>query len=503
MKYNYNKALRVKRYEGETPFSKLAFCGIKKPLYPFQVKGVIYMYHAGRCVLADATGLGKTVQIVSLLQLLSHLKQNDKWVVIAPPNCIFQWEEEFKKFTDLPPPALGVGNRQERMSFYVAPDFWQVFITSYQMLWRDWEMIKDLGVRNWVFDDSHFFRHHSTKTARIVKFLTKGADRVILATATPKQKSTMDLHSLLEALGLNHIFGSEIGFENHYCVMRKTKRTLRDGRTFWQKEEVGLRNPHELKRKLEPFLIKRTFEEVGKELPGLIVKPVWLKLHSEQQNIYDQARNRIIKAWDRGEIKQIPNKGFHSLIQSCMGTRMVGLTEDVSVKADAVMQFVEDKLGVEGEKLIVFSFYKEGIRVLAKRLQKMGRDDFVLFTGDMSKIEKEEARRAFQYDNNVRILLATEAAEMGINLQSARYLLMMNLILNAQRMVQLIGRLRRLGSRHKTVVVYPLLGKGTIEERLWGRLKYESALTDHLFDEKSDVFPPLSSVELMSMLREG
>lgn len=502
MKYNYNKALRVKRYEGETPFSKLAFCGIKKPLYPFQVKGVIYMYHAGRCILADATGLGKTVECVSLFQLLEHLGHNNKWIIVTPSSCIFQWEDEFKKFTTLSPPALGIGSRQERMSSYIAPDFWQFYITSYQMLWRDWEMIKDLGIKNWVFDDSHFFRHHSTKTARIVKFLTRGADRIVLATATPKQKSTMDLHSLLEALGLNHIFGSEIGFENHYCVMRKTKRTLRDGRTFWQKEEVGLRNSHELKRKLEPFLIKRTFAEVGKELPGLIVKPVWLKLYPRQESIYNQTRNKIIRAWDKGEIKQIPNKGFHSLIQSCVGTRVVGFEEDVSVKADAVMQFVNDKLGIEGEKLIVYSFYKEPIRTLISRLKEAGRSDFVLFTGDMNKIEKEQARREFQYDNNVRILLATGAAEMGINLQSARYLIMMNLILNSQRMIQLVGRLRRLGSKHKTVVVYPLLARNTIEERLWSRLKYENALTDMIFDEKSDVFPPLTSMELLSMLRE-
>ena len=166
------------------------------------------------------------------------------------------------------------------------------------------------------------------------------------------------------------------------------------------------------------------------------------------------------------------------------------------------MQFVNDKLGVEGEKLIVYSFYKEPIRTLISRLKEAGRSDFVLFTGDMNKIEKEEARREFQYNNNVQILLATGAAEMGINLQSARYLIMMNLILNSQRMIQLVGRLRRLGSKHKTVVVYPLLARNTIEERLWSRLKYENALTDMIFDEKSDMFPSLTSVELLSMLRE-
>lgn len=498
----YEKALKVKRYKGEAPFSKLAFCGIKKPLYEFQVKGVAYMYHAKRCILADATGLGKTVQCAGLFQLLDHLGHNNKWIIVAPPSTIFQWAEELKKFTSLPPPALGIGNRNERMGFYIASDFWQVYITSYQILWRDWEMIDEVGVRNWVFDDAHFFRHHSTKTARIVKHLTKGADRIVLATATPKQKSTMDLHSLLEALGLNYIFGSEIGFENHYCVMRKTKRTLKDGRSFWQKEEVGLRNPHELKRKLEPFLIKRTFDEVGQQLPGLIVKPIWLRMHPKQVNIHEQLRQRIIAAWDRGKIREIPNKGYHSMMQICSGTRTFGLQEDVSAKLDAVMQFVDDKMGTEGEKLIIYSFYKETIRAIERRLRAVGRTDFVKITGDdVSKTSREAVRRAFRYDNNVKILLGTDAIEGGLNLQSARYLIMVNLILNAERMTQLIGRLRRLGSEHRTVVVYPLLMKGTLEQRFWERLRYEKALTDYLFEEKSDIFPSLSSTELMSMIR--
>jgi len=497
---SYEKALKVKRWDKEIPFSVLPKFGLQRSLYPFQVKGLLYLLQAKKCILADATGLGKTVQVVSLLQLLQHQNRCGKWVLIVPPSTIFQWAEEFSRFTQLSPPVLGIGDRRERVRCYMTADWWQFYITSYQMLWRDWEMISDLGITNWVFDDAHFFRHHGTKTAEIVKLLTKRATRVVLATATPKQKSLLDLHSLLEALGLGHVFGSEVGFENHYCVMNKNKITLRDGRVFWKKEEVGLRNVAELRRKLEPYIIKRSFQEVGKELPALIVKPIWLKLHKRQQDIYEQARDQIIKAWDAGRIKQIPGKGFHTLIQSCLGTRCVGLDEDISVKADAVQQFVDDKLGLD-EKVIVYSFYKEPMRMLAERLKKMGRTDFVTITGDCSRVEKEEARQKFMYDNNIRILLGTDCIEIGLNLQSARYLIMMNLLLNAQRMVQLIGRLRRLGSKHQNIVVYPLLAKKTIEERLWSRLQFESAMTDAVFKEKSDVFPPLSSVELMSMLR--
>lgn len=496
-----NLSLKIKQAARSHPnfqSSSLPDIGLIQPLRPFQQQGMLYAYAAKKCIIADATGLGKSAQCIGLISLITHKhNEDDRFLLVAPPPTIIQWSDEFSKFSSIAHPVLGIFGPEERVSNYVSG--FHVMIISYQVLIRDWEMINDLGIRNWIFDDAHFFRHHWTKTAGVVKQLTRNANRIVLTTATPMQKSPMDLHSLLEALGLNRVFGTAVGFENHYCVIRKTRRTLRDGRTFWKKEFVRARNLPELKDKVYPYVIQRTFADVGEELPGLIVKPIWLYLSERQRQLQEQAHKKLVKLWDAGELATIRNKGFHFMRQLCAGTRTAGFKDDSSTKLDAICQFVDDKLG--SEKVLIYSFYKGTVRTLVERFKKSGRTDFEVITGDItSKVERERIRNRFLKDPALKILIGTDAIKVGLNLQSARYLLCVDLILNAQELVQLIGRLRRMGATCKNVVVYFLLTKGTIEERLWNRLKYESALFDVIFEQKSDVFPSLDSIELASLM---
>lgn len=502
MKPVYDVALKIKRLPlTDEQFNKVPKFGLKLPLYPYQAQGLYYMYAAKRCILADATGLGKTAQCLALMQLLESRGEENKWIIVAPPPTILQWSAEFDKFATLPHPILGIYGRRDRVNSYIAGFMQsQSMIISYQVLIRDWEMIQELGIKNWIFDDAHFFRHHNTKTARIVKALTTNAERVVLSTATPMQKNPLDLHSLLEAIGVGSYFGSQIGFENHYCVIKRTAFRLRDGITRWKKEFVRARNLDELKRKIQPFVIQRTFEDAGGYLPDLIVKPVWLGLHPEQVRIKEQIHKKMIEAWDEGKLTYIRNIGFHAHRQLCAGTRTLGLNCDVSTKLDAVVQFVEDKLG-PNEKVLIYSFYKKTVAAIAERFRASGREDFAVITGDMTnKREREAIRNKFQDDPDLRILIGTDAIKVGLNLQSARYLIMIDLILNAQEVMQLIGRIRRVGAKHKTSVVYMLLTQGTIEEGLYRKLKYEAALYDMVLGKNTSIFPELSSLEMAALM---
>jgi len=502
---DYGRALEVKNRRADDLSQLFPKIGLKLPLYNFQKKGVLYLYAAKKCILGDNTGLGKTIQIIGLIQAIQNLEknQNNRWILVVPPSTILQWMTEWEKFSTLEPLTLGIGNRRERISHYMMQG-WQFYIMSYQILWRDWEEVADLGIKNWVFDDAHFFRHHNTKTAHIIKdYLIKGANRVILSTATPIMKDVRDLHSLLEGIGLRHVFGSQIGFENHYCQIRKTRHILKDGRAFWKKEVVGLRNKTELKAKLNPYYLMRTFEDVGEELPKLVVKTVRLRLHKDQIKIHEQLRKRMIKAWDSGQFRTVRNKGFHSMRQVCSGTQTMGFEKDVSSKLDAIEQFIADKLGRK-DKVIIYSFYKQTVYTICERLKKMNRTDFEYITGDITdKHERERIKQRFLTEKDCRILVGTDAIKTGINLQSARYLIMVDLILNPQEIVQLIGRMRRLGSKEKHVVLYVLLCKGTIEEGIWNRLKWEAAISSVIFDKASDVFPKLTDVELMTLVRQA
>lgn len=498
---NYSAALSIKGLPlSNTQFSDYPDFGMKLKLHPYQVQGVYYMYAARRCILADATGLGKTAQCLGLMKLLESQRiEDNRWIIVAPPTTILQWHGEFDKFTDFPEPVLGIFGRRDRINNYMI-GIPHTMIISYQVLIRDYEVLSELGVTNWIFDDAHFFRHHSTKTARIVKLLTKNANRVILSTATPMQKNPKDLHSLLEAIGVGGLFGSEIGFENHYCVLRPVSYWARGGFKRYKKEFVRARNLDELKNKVSPFMIQRTFEECGKFLPELIVKPVWLGMTELQSQLQVQLHKKLLEAWDKNEWVKIRNIGFHAQRQLCAGTKTLGLETDESTKLDAVEQFIDDKLG-EGEKVLVYSFYKKTVAALAARFTKKGRTDFEIITGDITdKAKREYIRKRFMNDPGCRILIGTDAIKVGLNLQSARYLIMIDLILNAQEVTQLIGRIRRLGSKNKNVVLYLLLIKDTIEERLFKKLKYEAALFDAVLGKNTNIFPDLSALELAALM---
>lgn len=478
---------------------------MKRPLYDFQTTGLIYLYFAKRCILADATGLGKTIECIGLFQFLEkYTNEDNRWIVIAPPNAVYQWEEEFKKFTDFHP-ALAVGDRDERILYYISPQ-WQFLVLSYHMLWRDWTLLNRLKVKNWVFDDAHFFKNHDTKTAELVKTLTLNAKRIILATATPVQKTPMDLHSLLEVLRLTHIFGSRVGFENHFCVIRKTRCTRKDGRSWWQKDFIRVRNKTELSTKVAPYCIKRKPLEVGQQLPDLMVQPMWFDFDKKQQSIYGQIKDSVIKAYDKGQLTEVKNKGFHSMRQVCGGTRTFGLKEDKSPKLDAVEFFLQEKLG-RNEKVVIYSFYKETVRTLQDRLvrlRKARKIDFswVVMSGDdKSQEARETAKQEFIHNPNCRVLIGTDAIKVSMNLQVARFLIMLDWISNPKDVEQLIGRLRRLESKVNKVIVYPFLMRKTIEEGLWRKTRFESTISDGIFKERSDVFK-LTDKEFMTLVRE-
>jgi len=473
-------------------------------LYDFQLSGMLYLYYIKKGILADATGLGKTVECLSLFQFLEQYTDEDnRWVIVVPPSVVYQWGTEFKKFTDFRP-VLVVGDRSSRIPYYFSPD-WQFLITTYQLLWRDWEMLADLGVRNWVFDDAHFFKNHDTKTATIVKTLTKRASRIILSTATPVQKTPLDIHSLMEALHVSNVFGSRIGFENHYCVVRKTLHMKKDGRKYVKREFIRVKNVVELREKLKPFCLKRTFNVVGHVLPELTVQPIWLNLNKKQAALYNQTKDKLLKFYDKGELRRIKNSGYHKMRQICAGTRTAGMQEDSSPKLDAILFFLTEKLG-KGEKVVIYTYYKETVRTLVRRLERAKkRGDYtgswVMMTGDdRDMAHRELAKRQFTEDPACRVLIGTDAIQVGLNLQVARYLLMIDVIPNAKNVEQLIGRVRRMGGQAH-VVVYPVLMRQTIEESLWRRTRFEAVMNDALFNERGDVFN-FTDNEFMKMVRE-
>lgn len=467
------------------------------PLMPFQETGVGYLLTARKAILADATGLGKTVQLLALIQTLKSLEQPYRTLCVVPNyKSEMQWWGEASKFTDLLTVAT-LGEKPERIM--QTSSWWELLLTRPGYLLRDLEYLMEQDFDIFIMDEASLARHHSAKTSQAMKALARKADRVYLADATPIQKSIEDMHSLLEAFYLN-IFGSLTAFNRRY--VRREPVTFRKGRRIIHTSKiVGYQNMSEFRERCRPFYIRRKPKDVEAEMPELVVKDVWLTPTKEQLAAYKMGKGKTLEAGTgaaRGRMARI-KAGYHTMQGACDSTYAVEPGNPKSVKLDWIMNTLQNDL--TEEKVIIFSQWKPVLFHLQKLLEEAEIGHRV-FTGDQGNAEKDTAYADFWDDDSVRVLLGTTALERSLNLQKSAYLIAINQIWNPRRMEQLVGRIKRMGSEHSTCYLINLLTEGTVEEKLHLKMAAESAAGDYTFGEESDLFEALSEEDLLALIRE-
>jgi SNF2 family DNA or RNA helicase len=187
-------------------------------------------------------------------------------------------------------------------------------------------------------------------------------------------------------------------------------------------------------------------------------------------------------------------------------TAALGVDADYSWKLDWLMsELHKDASGFGGsmanDKVVVFAQHKASIRVIANRL-KEADIGYVVMTSDNKKEERQAFRKRFWDDPTCQVMIGTTAIECSANLHCARFLVAIDSLPNPQRVEQLVGRIRRTGSEHKTVVFIMLLTNDTFEEKLHNRLEKRQATVNKIFVESSDIFDSLSDLELTQLFSD-
>lgn len=494
---HYLQALEIKESGRAIKMPEISGWNSDFPLRPFQEIGVAYLLAARKAILADATGLGKTIQLLALIQLLKSLEMPSRTLCVVPNyKSEMQWYGEANKFTDLlTVPVLG--EKPERVMQMTS--WWELLLTRPGLMLRDLDYLLEQDYDIFIMDEASLARHHGAKTSQAMKALARKANRVYLADATPIQKSIEDMHSLMEAFRLN-IFGPLPAFNRRY--IRREPITFRKGRRLIHLTKiVGYQNMGEFKERCRPFFIRRKPNDVEAEMPELVVEDVWLTPSADQAKAYQESRGKTLKEEGspaQGRLLRV-KQGFHAMQGACDSTYAVNPDNPKSVKLDWIMNTLENDL--TDEKVIVFSQWKPVLFHLQKLLEE-AQIGHRVFTGDQGNAEKDIAYDDFWNDDGVRVLLGTTALERSLNLQRSAYLIAINQIWNPKRMEQLAGRIRRMGSEHSTCYLINLLTEGTIEERLHLKMAAESAAGDYTFSEESDLFEALSEAELLALIRE-
>lgn len=488
------------------------FCGVL--FRQHQRVGVMWAYLRGRGLIADVVGTGKMITgaaLVAMLKETGELNPAGRVVICPRPASLFQWQRELARVIPCIHTVMvdGAKPKKTRISKYLQP--WEVLLVGPQVLHNDYDALMDnFEFSTLITDDVDALRHRDTVTAATLKRFGRNCDRMIVMTGTPLQKKIQELHSILDPLGGLEIFGTEAVFLNRYANRTKTRVKLwhpKTAKSHYTKIEVtGHKNIAEFITKMSPMVIRRTFDDIKDSTLPIIMPPnkVWFDLHPAQRAKYEELKKgilEIIRVEGDRVTRARAMASVHTAAMICGGLSVLGEADGpgTSVKFDWLEEQLTDG-DLATEKVVVFVKYKNGIRTLQARLDRLGIGYETIWGEEPNKAIRAKSQERFWYDKNCRVLLGTEAIEQSLNFQCARQLVYIDLIPNPGRMEQVAGRIRRDGSEFPHVFLYYLLINETHEMRLLPKLEAEQALINAVWDSKSELFDQLTPLQMLLLI---
>jgi SNF2 family DNA or RNA helicase len=437
--------------------------------------------------LADDMGLGKTLQTLALLQTLKDENRLDTSLLVVPVSAFTTWEAEIEKFT----PGLTIyrhigANRQSDVSVWANYD---LVVTSYATLRNDIEIFKDFPFDYIILDESQAIKNLASQVAKAVKIL-KGNHRLALS-GTPIENTSMELWSLFDFL-MPGFLGTHQWFKNQWAVPVERYKDSR-------KAEV-------LKKMLYPFILRRKKEEVEKELPEKVEIVESLKMEEPQLKVYaataayytEVVGNAIDEqGLERSSFKIL--EGMLRLRQICLFPLLVDEQYEgiPSVKFDHLTEMLEDILS-EGHNVLVFSQFVRALAIIRDYFEKRGIR-YTYIDGSTPLKTREKMVKDFQEQGDIPVfLLSLKAGGVSLNLTAADYVIIFDPWWNPAVEAQAIDRSHRIGQTRK-VIVYRMVVKDTIEEKMLKLQDRKKELVDSLITSEAKVFKDLTREDIMSL----
>jgi SNF2 family DNA or RNA helicase len=439
--------------------------------------------------LADDMGLGKTVQTLALLQTLKDDGKLRTSLLAVPVSAIPNWESEIREFTPHLTVHRHLGPKREKNT-----GLWKnvdLVITSYATLRIDVEVFKDFDFDYIILDESQNIKSSTSQVAKAVKVL-KSANRLALS-GTPIENSSMELWSLFDFLTPGFL-GTREWFRHQWSLPVERDKNP-------QKTET-------LKKMLYPFILRRKKEEVEKDLPEkteiletLKMDEAQLKLYIATAQYYSEVISRSIDEKGLEKSTLTIFEGMLRLRQLCLFPQLVN-PENVhipSVKFDHFNEMLEDILS-EGHKVLVFSQFVKVLELLGKHLENRGMT-YSYIDGSVPVDKRREEIRVFQEDEDRRLfLLSLKAGGVALNLTAADYVIIFDPWWNPAVEAQAIDRSHRIGQTKK-VLVYRMVVKDTIEEKMMKLQEQKRELVDNLITTESGGIKNLTPEDIMELFR--
>lgn len=457
----------------------------KDRLEPFhhQVRNLItFCRRLPVTLLADDVGLGKTISAGLIASELIARNRVGKLLIIAPKILGPQWKDELaSKFDIAATFVTGSG------LIKADPKDIGAVITTYHSAREHLDKIPEDRFDMLVLDEAHKLRnlYGVDPTPKVAKVFRKALERrrfrfVLMLTATPIQNRLWDLYSLVDLLtvarGHENPFGSEGMFARRFIAdNRETARALKpEAREEFRKIVYGYmsrvrRGEAHLdfpERKIQLHKVTPTSQELA--LIETIAEPI--------QKLNRLAQVSILKALTSSPhalMSQLNNMAANKTIppEVAAAVRDIVIPMKTSAKLEGLGQLIAQlrQQNPTGWRMVVFTQLRETQTTIEAYLSGLGLKVGII-NGSSGQRNQDTIERFRADPPEIRVIVSTEAGSEGVNLQVANVLINYDLPWNPMIVEQRIGRVQRLGSNHKNVIIYNVMLAGTFEEYIVGRL---------------------------------
>ncbi|HVT85728.1 MAG TPA: SNF2-related protein [Chitinophagaceae bacterium] len=461
---------------------------LKPILRPYQVAGYQWLNYLSEIgwggILADDMGLGKTVQALSFLEQYKNQNNGLRALVICPTTLIYNWENEIRKFT----PALTYRIHHGGARIRTKEEFlgYDITITTYGTLRSDIKLMMGVEFDYLILDESQAIKNPSSKVTKAASLLN--SKHRLCMSGTPLQNNTFDIFAQMNFLNPGMLGTMEFFRQEFAMPIDK----------FGEED----RKEH-LKKILYPFILRRTKEQVARDLPEKQEMILFCEMEDEQRKIYDAYRNdfrdKIMGTIQEQGIQRSQLtilQGLMKLRQICDSPAILNEQEKFenhSIKLEELAREITEN--ISNHKALIFSQFLGMLSLIKEKLNELGVK-YEYFDGSTSAPDRETAIQSFQNDESVRVfLISLKAGGVGLNLTAADYVYIVDPWWNPAVEQQAIDRTHRIGQT-KNIFAYRMICKDTIEDKILKLQEKKRALAKDLIADDTSFVKSLTKEDV-------
>ncbi len=463
--------------------------GINATLRSYQQSGFDWLSflhdHQLGGILADDMGLGKTLQAIAFIARAREAGSGP-FLVVAPTSVVSNWATECARFA----PGLSVvtineTSRKRTSSLVAAAGSADIVITSYTLFRLDFDEVDAIDWAGLFLDEAQFVKNHRSAAHQCARRLR--APFKVAITGTPLENNLMELWSLL-SITAPGLFSSPTRFGEYY--QKPIEREGNDERLA------------QLRRRIRPFMLRRTKEQVAADLPAKQEQVLELELHPKHRKIYDtylqRERKKVLKLIDDMNTNRF--EIFRSLTMLRQLSLDASLYDDryshiPSTKLDALTELLAD-IVAEGHRTLIFSQFTTYLKKARSRLDEVGISSSYL---DGRTKNRAKAIADFKEGNNPVFLISLKAGGFGLNLTEADFCILLDPWWNPATEAQAVDRIHRIGQTRK-VMVYRMVSKDTIEEKVMALKAAKAQLFDSVMEGAAGSGTGLTASDIRELL---